>query len=65
MLMLTLISKTMEKRNTSYFLIQIDHHPKYCPEGIAAKMVGGQGSLELKVLEVDGNSKKEFPYIAS
>ena len=55
----------MEKRNTSYFLIQIDHHPKYYPEGIAAKMVGGQGSLELKVLEVDGNSKKEFPYIAS
>ena len=56
------MSKTKNVR--SYFLIQIDHHPKYCPEGIAAKMVGDQGCIELKILDIDGNSKKQLPYIA-
>ena len=55
---------TTKKRNTSYFLIQIDHPPSACPEGIAARMVGGQGCYELKVLDVDGCSKKQLPYIA-
>jgi len=55
---------TTKKRDTSYFLIQIDHPPTASPKGIAAKMVGGQGCYELKVIDVDGFSKKQFPYIA-
>ena len=50
---------------TSNFLIQIKHGPESCPEAIATKMVGGQGCIKLKVLEIDPRSTKEHPYIAS
>ena len=49
---------------TSNFLIQIKHGPESCPEAIATKMVGGQGCIKLKVLEIDPRSTKEHPYIA-
>lgn len=58
---------TTKKRDTSYFLIQIDHPPTASPKGIAAGMVikgSDEGCYELKVIDVDGFSKKQFPYIA-
>ena len=50
--------------NTSYFLIQIKHDDNHVPEALATKMVGGQGCIDLKVLEIEANSNKKHPYIA-
>jgi hypothetical protein len=58
------MKKANKLTERSYFLIQIDHTKEAIPEGIAAKMVGGQNCINLKVLEVEGNSTKNNPYIA-
>ncbi len=58
------MKKANKLTERSYFLIQIDHTKEAIPEGIAAKMVGGQNCINLKVLEVEGNSTKDNPYIA-
>jgi|TARA_R100001082_G_scaffold27441_1_gene13709 hypothetical protein len=50
--------------HTSYFLIKIDHDDNHCPEALATKMVGGQGCIDLKVVEIEPRSKKTNPYIA-
>ena len=53
-----------KKKDRSYFLIQIDHASNVIPEGIATSFEAGSGCYELKVLDVDGFSKKHHPYIA-
>ena len=53
-----------KKKDRSYFLIQIDHASTVSPEGIATSFEAGSGCYELKVLDVDGFSKKQHPYIA-
>ena len=58
------MKKANKLTERSYFLIQIDHTKEAIPEGIAARMVGGQNCVKLKVLEVEGNSTKNNPYIA-
>ena len=58
------MKKANKLTERSYFLIQIDHTKEAIPEGIAAKMVGGQNCINLKVLEVEGNSTKDNPFIA-
>ena len=58
------MKKANKLTERSYFLIQIDHTKEAIPEGIAAKMVGNQNCINLKVLEIEGNSDKENPYIA-
>ena len=58
------MKKANKLTERSYFLIQIDHTKEAIPEGIAAKMVGGQNCINLKVLEVEGNSTKDNHYIA-
>ena len=58
------MKKANKLTERSYFLIQIDHTKEAIPEGIAAKMVGGQNCINLKVLEGEGNSTKDNPYIA-
>ena len=58
------MKKANKLTERSYFLIQIDHTKEAISEGIAAKMVGGQNCINLKVLEVEGNSTKDNPYIA-
>ena len=58
------MKKANKLTERSYFLIQIDHTKDAVPSGIAAKMVGGQNCINLKVLEVEGNSTKDNPYIA-
>ena len=59
---------SMKKANKlterSYFLIQIDHTKEAIPSGIAAKIVGRQNCIKLEVLEIEGNSTKDNPYIA-
>lgn len=49
---------------TSYFLIKIDHNDNHSPEGLATKMVGGQGCIDLKIIEIEARTKKTNPYIA-
>ena len=58
------IKLTKTKKVRSYLLFQIDHHPEVCPEGIAAAVELGKNCCDLKILDVDGNSKKQLPYIA-
>ena len=58
------MKKANKLTERSYFLIQIDHTKEAIPSGIAARMVGGQNCVKLKVLEVEGNSTKNNPYIA-
>jgi len=58
------MKKANKLTERSYFLIQIDHTKEAIPEGIAARMVGGQNCVKLKVLEVEGNSTKNNPFIA-
>ena len=58
------MKKANKLTERSYFLIQIDHTKQAIPEGIAARMVGGQNCVKLKVLEVEGNSTKNNPFIA-
>ena len=58
------MKKANKLTERSYFLIQIDHTKEAIPEGIAARMVGGQNCVKLEVLEVEGNSTKNNPYIA-
>jgi hypothetical protein len=59
-----IMKKSNKLTERSYFLIQIDHTKEAIPSGIAAKMVGGQNCIKLEVLEIEGNSDKENPYIA-
>ena len=58
------MKKANKLTERSYFLIQIDHTKEAIPEGIAARMVGGQNCVKLEVLEIEGNSTKNNPYIA-
>ena len=58
------MKKANKLTERSYFLIQIDHTKEAIPEGIAARMVGGQNCVKLEVLEIEGNSTKKNPYIA-
>ena len=59
-----IMKKSNKLTERSYFLIQIDHTKEAIPSGIAAVIEGGQNCIKLKVLEIEGNSDKENPYIA-
>lgn len=59
-----IMKKTNKLTERSYFLIQIDHTKEAIPSGIAAKIEGRQNCINLKVLEIEGNSTKNNPYIA-
>ena len=58
------MKKANKLTERSYFLIQIDHTKEAIPSGIEARMVGGQNCVKLEVLEIEGNSTKNNPYIA-
>ena len=59
-----IMKKSNKLTERSYFLIQIDHTKEAIPSGIAAEIVGRQNCIKLEVLEIEGNSTKNNPYIA-